>query len=93
MFVTEEGHLGTLYHPEPLTAVQPGDVVVGLFGMNYPFVLRPHVKGENSEQTYSMVNIAYVVGHEYGHDFVKNPNPGTKWEDFKEFGLREYTIV
>jgi hypothetical protein len=39
-FVTNTGHVGRVYHPDPLNGVRPGDVVVGLFGINFPFVLR-----------------------------------------------------
>lgn len=119
LFVTEEGHVGTVYHPEPTTAVQPGDVVAGLFGINLPFVLRPLPQKEHSkrrayaskvrrflgsnekqrtntepgERKYSMVNIAHVVGHQYGHDFVQNAKPDARWEAFGFFGLHRYTIV
>lgn len=93
LFVTEEGGVGTLYHPQPLTAVQPGDVVVGLFGINFPFVLRPNPRRKGAKQTYTMINIAHVVDHKYGHNFLNNAGPGAKWEDYEEFGLREYIIV
>lgn len=96
IFTTKDGHLGALYHPDPLTSVQLGDVVVGLFGMNYPFVLHPLPRKAGGEQTYAMVNIAYLADHTYGHDFVSsstNSEPGTKWEEFERFGLREYTIL
>ncbi|KAL5387688.1 hypothetical protein DPSP01_003483 [Paraphaeosphaeria sporulosa] len=93
LFVTEEGDVGALYHPEPLTAVQPGDVVVGLFGINFPFVLRPIVEEPGDGQTYAMVNIAHVANHEYGHDFVRNAESDAEWRDFEKFGMREYTIV
>ena len=33
VFATEEGHVGATNHPDPLTAVQAGDIVVGLFGI------------------------------------------------------------
>ncbi|KAF3039389.1 hypothetical protein E8E12_007877 [Didymella heteroderae] len=71
----------------------PGDVVARLFGRNYPFVLRPLVSKDNGEQMYTMVNVTSVVDHKYGHDFVKIPGPGAKWEDLEQFGLREYTII
>lgn len=93
IFTTEEGHVGALYHPDPLVGVQSGDVVVGLFGTNVPFVLRPVPKMDGEEQTYTMVNLAYVAGHKCGHEFVANPEPGAKWEDSEQYGLREYTIA
>ena len=40
-----------------------------------------------------MVNIVYVVCHEYRDDFVRDAESGTCWDDFKEFGLKEYIIV
>lgn len=40
-----------------------------------------------------MINLASVVDRRLGHDFVEMSGPGAKWEDFVQFGLREYTIV
>jgi hypothetical protein len=56
-------------------------------------VLRPLPRKDGEKQTHAMVNLAYVAGHKYGHDFVKRSSPGTKWEDFEEFGLQKYTVV
>ena len=63
VFLTREGHIGTLYHPQPLVAVRPGDVVVGLFGKNHPFVSRFLPRKANEGQTYTIVNIVHVVCH------------------------------
>jgi hypothetical protein len=93
IFITEQGHCGALYHPNPRTALQPGDIVVGLFGLNVPFALRPLPRTDSEEERYAMINLAFVAGHEYGHEFVKSSGPGTKWKDFEKLGLREYCIV
>jgi hypothetical protein len=93
LFVTHEEHVGTVYYPEPLIAVRPGDVLVGLFGRNCPFILRLLANEAGGEQWDTMVNLAYVVSHKYEHPFVEKAGPKAKWRDFEKFGLREYTII
>lgn len=85
LFVTEEGDVGSLYHPEPLDAV-----VVGLFKKNFPFVLRPLSRKAGGKQLNTMVNVAYIMGHGHGNGFA---SPRPSWQDLQDFGLREYTIV
>lgn len=93
LFVTAERQVGMAYHPDFDNGIRPGDIVVGLFGINYPFVLRK-VPGETgSKPLYTMINTAYIANHIYGHGFVENAPPKAKWRDFKIFGLEEYRII
>jgi hypothetical protein len=67
IFLTKEGHIGSTYHPDK-DGIQVGDKVVGLFGLNIPFVLRsvPQEarKGESPlEPRFRMQNIAQLVNH------------------------------
>lgn len=87
LFVTQDNKMGAAYHYDLDNGIRPGDEVVGLFGINFPYVLRP-VSG-----IYKMINMAHVVDHQLGHDFVKDVSPATRWSDFQNHGLREYTIV
>jgi hypothetical protein len=93
VFVTAEGQVGRAYHPDFENGIRAGDIVVGLFGINYPFILRK-VPAENGEETvYTMVNVAYITGHEWGHDFVKSAPDDEEWPDIEKYGLQRYTIV
>jgi hypothetical protein len=93
IFVTSEGCVGMAYHPEKINGIRRGDVVVGLFGINLPFVLR-HVPDSGS---YEMINIAYVGEHQYSHPaLVRLPEETTEddiWDNLQAFGLEQYTIV
>jgi hypothetical protein len=93
LFVTSEGHLGFSYHPDTTNGIRPGDVVVGLFSSNFPFILRKTQSGEY----YQMINIAYVGGHVCSHPAIDNAPEGTTeediWNDMGKFGVEEYTIV
>ena len=94
VFITKENHVGMTYHPDP-DGVRKGDVLVGLFGLNLPFVLRP-VPGtldEHGIPSYQMINIAHVAHHKFEHDFLGEITPGSKWSDYEKFGIREYRIV
>ncbi|KAF2680713.1 HET-domain-containing protein [Lentithecium fluviatile CBS 122367] len=87
LFVTDKGHIGLSYHPDPFNGIRPGDLLVGLFGINFPFLLRPVAGG------YQMINVAYVVDHKWGHDFVETAEPVTDWKELGNFGLKEYKII
>jgi hypothetical protein len=93
VFVTEEGHVGRAYHPDFENGIRAGDVVVGLFGVNYPFILRKVPAEDGEEVVYTMVNVAYIAGHEWGHDFVKSAPDDKEWPDIEQYGLQRYTIV
>lgn len=94
VFVTKENHVGMTYHPDS-DGVRKGDVLVGLFGINFPFVLRP-VPGTLNEHgipSYQMINIAHVAHHKLEHDFLGEITPDSKWSDYEKFGIREYRII
>jgi hypothetical protein len=93
VFITAEKHLGMVYHPDFQNGIQPGDIVVGLFGINFPFILRPVPGGIDRKPAYNMINVAYIANHNYGHDFVENAPPKTSWRDLREFGLQDYIII
>lgn len=81
LFLTDTGQIGlTIGTP------QVGDIVAGLFGSNFPFVLRKR----GNEEGHTMINVACVVDHSWGHDF---PRFGDDFDgDFTRFGLQEYSI-
>jgi hypothetical protein len=93
LFVTKEDQVGIVYHPDALNGIRVGDVVVGLFGVSLPFVLRLTKSGEK----YEMVNIANVAGHDHEHLGLESAPEGTAehdvWNDLERFGLQEYVIV
>jgi hypothetical protein len=60
LFITDSGHIGQTYHPNP-DGVRQGDILVGLFGINFPFVIHPL-----DHQKFRMINVAHVVDHEWG---------------------------
>jgi hypothetical protein len=101
LFITGNGGVGLTYHSDPDGGIRHGDLVVGLFGVNFPFVLR---KNENS--TYTMMNVCDVVDHTWGHDFLGNQEglyyaannndsakTGRSLKDCEKFGMQEYVIV
>jgi hypothetical protein len=67
VFVTNNNKIGLAYHPESMHGIRSGDVVAGLFGINFPFILRPTDGG-----LYQMINVARVHGLGWGHDFLGN---------------------
>lgn len=103
VFVTDEGHVGLSYHEEPQAGIRGGDVLVGLFGVNFPFILRLRDSGPGV--TYQMVNVASVANHQWGHHFLGNVftasgypavkafSPDVSWEEFEKCGMKEYIIV
>ena len=93
VFVTEEGQVGRAYHPDFENGIRAGDVVVGLFGINYPFILRKTPAEDGEQVVYTMVNVALITGHEWGHDFIENAPDDAEWPNIEEYGLQRYTIV
>jgi hypothetical protein len=77
VFVTNNNKIGLAYHPEPMHGIRSGDVVAGLFGINFPFILRPTDGG-----LYQMINVARVHGLEWGHDFLGNQSSLAHPSDF-----------
>ncbi|KAH7086212.1 heterokaryon incompatibility protein-domain-containing protein [Paraphoma chrysanthemicola] len=113
LFVATDGCIGLSYHPDHVNDIRPGDIVVGLFAINFPFILRAVGDG-----TFRMINVAGPLNHRWGHKFLKNEEfqsffeesnirqrthgwrsgrrkfePGASWEDYKEHGMVEFTIV
>ena len=93
IFVTAEEQVGRAYHPDFENGIRAGDIVVGLFGINYPFILRKVPAEDGEETVYTMVNVAYIVGHEWGHDFIESAPDDAEWPNIEEYGLQRYTIV
>lgn len=81
VFITDTGLVG-LAHYAP-----KGTVLVGLFGINFPFIL------QERGNEYYMINVAHVANHCLGHEFIKPSGSIRDWKDLREFGLREYVIV
>ena len=69
-------------------------MLVGLFGINYPFLLKPKVDLATSkfDDTYELISVAHVEDHRWGHDFVESAPEGTHWSEFAKNGLREFVI-
>jgi hypothetical protein len=74
LFVTDNNKIGLAYHPDATHGIRPGDVVAGLFGINFPFILRPVGGGD-----YRMINVARVHTMGWGHNFLGN-KPSRYWE-------------
>ena len=87
LFVTDSGHIGLSYHPNLDNSIRTGDLVIGFFGVNYPFLLRPVATG------YEMINVAHIAGHEWGHGFVEQGEVSGDWTELEQCELREFTIV
>ncbi|KAF2820717.1 hypothetical protein CC86DRAFT_397899 [Ophiobolus disseminans] len=106
LFVTETGQVGLSYHSDLVNGIRAGDLVVGLFGLNFPFILRARA---DDNGTHQMINVTGISGHEWGHEFLHNtqkdftylePTPEERlrtpedgsWRDYEEFGMKEYHI-
>lgn len=100
--MTEEGHVGSTYHPDLVNGVHRGDVLVGLFGANFPFVIRRVAEMSVSDDNpkYTVINVCNVANHELCHDVFQDGAEGVggdakppKWSDSERFGLKDYTII
>ncbi|KAH6622246.1 heterokaryon incompatibility protein-domain-containing protein [Boeremia exigua] len=87
IFVTTGGTVGLSYHPDP-NGIRPGDELVGLFGVNFPFVLRRNTDGV----TWQMINVAGFRGHEWGHNFLDGTEEITP-AILQKHGMKRYTIT
>jgi len=66
--------------------VEIGDAVIGLFGLNLPFILRKLDNG-----CFRMINVARIGGHDVGHDIPEDvTDTGLLYTDY---GLRDYEIM
>lgn len=93
LFFKDDNQVGMTYHPDLRDGVRPGDVVAGLLGINFPFVLRPVEGWLDGCPTYTMVNVAHLADHQWEHDFLQNAGPDAQWSDFNEHGLKEFVLV
>jgi hypothetical protein len=84
-----------------LSATDPQDKMFGLFGfshglfgINYPFILRPepYKRAPQFWDAYRMVEVAHVADHCWGLAFFESAPKGTHWRQFEENGLREFFI-
>lgn len=91
IFVTDTGKFGQSYYPEQ-DAIRAGDVLVGLFGNNFPFILRP-----TSAEKYKMINVAYVIDHEWGelHPVIESSltESSDSWSGLENCDHRVYEIL
>lgn len=82
--VMSEGGIGMSYHPDALTGIVPGDVVVGLFGANPPFILGSK-EGMGSCYT---ANVVFVEDHCRKHPKLRDESrwkpEGTTEMEFRE---------
>jgi hypothetical protein len=90
---TSEGHICLSYHPDAVNGFRPGDILVGLFGANIPFILRPLPSGKD----FQMINVAYVFNHVCCRSILVDIPEETPaeyiWNNLEQYGLREYTIA
>ncbi|KAJ4376604.1 hypothetical protein N0V86_006718 [Didymella sp. IMI 355093] len=93
LFFTNEDKVGITYHPDLEAGVRVGDVVAGLLGINFPFVLRSVEGGVGGEAAYTMINVAHIADHQWEHDFLEDARPDARWSDFGDYGLKEFTVV
>ncbi|KAJ4299359.1 hypothetical protein N0V90_004604 [Kalmusia sp. IMI 367209] len=89
LFVTDTGRVGLSYHPDIKYGIRNGDIVTGLFGINFPFILRA-TPGETS---LTMVNVAHVAAHEWHKVSVECAAEITDSRSLQSRGLTEYIIV
>ncbi|KAJ4985742.1 heterokaryon incompatibility protein [Stagonosporopsis vannaccii] len=93
LFLTDNDAVGITYHPDTTHGVRQGDEVVGLLGINFPFILRPVREKLGDNPVYKMINVAHVADHQWEHDFLQNAAADAQWSDFTKYGLKKYAIV
>ncbi|KAK0639002.1 heterokaryon incompatibility protein-domain-containing protein [Cercophora newfieldiana] len=81
LIVTESGQLGLC----PQVGVKPGDTVAGLFGINFPMILR-------RERRDTMLCVAHLAAHRWGHDFLKDMEVKDPEVLEKRHGMKWFTI-
>lgn len=84
-FATDSGHFGRSYHPS-LDGIAEGDLLVALFDVDSPFLLRP-LEGDR----YSMINVAYVVDYKWG--YTKDYTRYNAWLNREILEPRVFEIV
>lgn len=93
VYFTDADMVGIVYHSDSVEGIRAGDKVVGLFGINFPFILRAAPGGQDSSQVYTMLNLTHIADHKWEHDFLMDAGPDARWSDFEKDGLKEYVIV
>jgi hypothetical protein len=88
IFVTGEGDLGGSYHPDSI-GIQAGDILVALFGVEVPFILRPILE----TSTYQMLNVANMPGWGLDPLELRFTLPTGTRKDFAAGRHEEYAIV
>lgn len=79
LFVTDNGHVGVTEG-----SVKAGDLLAGLFGINFPVILR------GIDGTFKMVNIAHIAHHDLGHEHISKDV--TKDDLLEKYGFSVYAI-
>jgi hypothetical protein len=83
LFLTDTGHVGRCPG-----GVEEGDILAGLFGIDYPFILR----SAGNEQ-HTMVNIAHVMDHEVGPPWRDRDQRFRRRKRVRTRVERKFTIV
>jgi hypothetical protein len=81
VFTTSAGVLGITSYFDRSKLVAENIRVMGLFGVNMPFLLE-HLGGDE----YKIVAACYIPEHHWGHDFIEDADPGTGYETFLSDG-------
>lgn len=85
VFVTDNGRVGISYHEDLHAGIRRRDLLAGLFGVNFPFILRRRDQDPSSE-TYRLINVASVANHQWGHEFLGNTFTASGFPAVKHFG-------
>jgi hypothetical protein len=67
--------------------IAQGDLLVGLFGINIPFVLR------RKDGAFSMVSVAHVGGHQYDYISIENASGKSGLGNLGTSSSKAFTIV
>jgi hypothetical protein len=96
VFLTDTGEVGVSYHEDLVDGIQTGDHLVGLFGVNFPFILSRNREDNSSSKehtTHRIVNVARVASQTWGHEFLGNGpvQPFTCYsDDYDRVNLGKY---
>lgn len=80
LFLTDTGHIGITEG-----SVSQQDVLVGLFGINYPVILRW------LDGAFKMANTAHIAHHNLGHENI--PIGATEDDLLEMYGFKIYAII
>ncbi|KAF2995209.1 hypothetical protein E8E13_001376 [Curvularia kusanoi] len=93
LFFTDDDRVGIAYHGDLDNGIRVGDEVVGLLGINFPFILRHSSADSGDGMVYTMVNLAHIANHVWEHEFLEDAGIDAQWSDYEDHGLRQYTIA